>query len=111
VPGLRLKHAFGHVELAVAAVDDDPERPRFHCRIVHERAARPFRGFNRAQGAVIEAAILSTRLNLLPRDKVEGELAYLAIAIEKTAGAAEAEAWGWIVERIRGHYDRPGGGG
>lgn len=100
VPGLRLADAFGHLELAVASVDDDPARPRFRCRAVHEAAARPFLGFNRAQNAVLEAAILSTRLHLLPRDKIEREVAYLAIAIEKTAGPAELEAWGWLMARI-----------
>ena len=35
--------------------------------------------------AVIEAAILSTRLHMLPADKIRSEMAYLAIAIEKTA--------------------------
>jgi hypothetical protein len=37
---------------------------------------------------------------MLPADKVEREMAYLAIAIEKTAGAQEREAWEWLVARI-----------
>ena len=32
------------------------------------------------------------------------EIEYLRIAVEKTAGAAEQEAWGWLMEKIRGHY-------
>ncbi len=101
VAGVRLADAFAHMELEVTGHEDHPQRPRFHCRVVHEESHRPFLGYNRAQAAVIEAAILSTRLHLLPADKIAAELAYLAIAIDKTAGPAEREAWDWIVERIR----------
>jgi uncharacterized protein len=59
---------------------------------------------------VIEAAILASRLHMLPRDKVEAEMAYLAIAVGKTAGAAEQEAWNWLAEKVRQHYaDHDGG--
>ncbi len=61
---------------------------------------RPWQGFNRAQGAVLECAVLVSRLNMLPPEKIEAELAYLEIAIAKTAGPREAEAWGWLMERI-----------
>ncbi|MGH8750354.1 MAG: DUF447 family spectrin-like domain-containing protein, partial [Burkholderiales bacterium] len=60
-------------------------------------------GFNRAQGAVLEAAVLVSRLHLLPREKIEAEVKYLAIAIEKTAGPAEREAWSWLMEKIEAH--------
>ena len=60
---------------------------------------------------MIEAAILVSRLHLLPRDKVEREWAYLEIAVGKTAGDREREAWGWLGERIRDFYaaSREGG--
>ena len=80
------------------------QRPRFHCRVVQTVSHRPFQGFNRAQAAVIEAAILVSRLHMLPRQKVEQEMAYLEIAIAKTAGPAEQEAWNWLIEKIRQHY-------
>ena len=53
-----------------------------------QRWPRPLSGFNRAQAAVIEAAILASRLRMLPRKKVEREIAYLQIAVNKTASAA-----------------------
>jgi uncharacterized protein len=104
VAGCVLTAALAHQELAVERVEDDAARPRFHCRVVHEAAHGAFRGFNRAQAAVIEAAILVSRLHLLPRDKVEREKAYLEIAIGKTAGDREREAWAWLDERIRDFY-------
>jgi hypothetical protein len=103
VEGLRLVDAYAHMELAVTEMIDHPERPRFHCRVVHSQSHRPFLGYNRAQAAVIEAAILSTRLHMLAPEKIEAELGYLAIAIAKTAGEAEKEAWTWIVEKIKSH--------
>ena len=104
VPVPRLAAALAHAELAVVDVTEHEQRPRFHCAVVHRRSHAPFTGFNRAKAAVVEAAILVSRLHFLPREKVEVEIAYLAIAVEKTAGAEEAEAWAWLMEAIRTHY-------
>ena len=100
VRGVRLAEALTHWELEVKSVTEDAQRPRFHCRIVHQATHAPFEGFNRAQAAVIECAVLVTRLKMLPPDKVEAELKYLEIAISKTAGEREQVAWSWLMERI-----------
>jgi hypothetical protein len=104
VPVPRLAGALAHAELAVSDVADDAQRPRFRCRVVHRASHAPFEGFNRAQAAVIEAAILVSRLHMLPREKIESEIAYLSTAVGKTASAAEQEAWDWLMERLRAHY-------
>ncbi len=100
IPGFVLKAALAHRELEVARHEDDELRPRFYLREVHAANHAPFSGFNRAQGAVIEAAILVSRLPMLPPDKVERELDYLRIAIDKTAGPREREAWNWLSAQI-----------
>ena len=100
VPVPRLAASLAHAEMAVVSVAEDAQRPRFLCRVVHEATHAPFRGHNRAQAAVIEAAILVSRLGLLPREKIERELACLEIAIGKTAGEAEREAWGWLMAAV-----------
>lgn len=100
----RFASALAHAELAVTHTTEDEQRPRFHCRVLRNIAHAPFQGFNRAQAAVIEAAILASRLQMLPREKVEREIAYLEIAVSKTGSAAETEAWTWLMERIRGFY-------
>jgi len=100
----RLAGALAHAELAVDHVTEDETRPRFHCRVLRLVTHAPFLGFNRAQAAVIEAAILVSRLDMLPRDKIEKEIAYLQIAVGKTAGAAEQEAWQWLMDRIEARY-------
>jgi hypothetical protein len=104
VPGAVLEGALAHAELAVDYVQEDEQRPRFHCRVVHEASHAPFKGFNRAQAAVIEAAILASRVHMLPREKIERELGYLQTAVEKTAGPREHEAWRLLVEKIEDHF-------
>jgi hypothetical protein len=104
IPGRRLVGALAHLELHLDRVEDDPVRPRLICRQVHAETHAPFRGFNRAQAAVIEACILASRLGLISEEKIRSEIAYLAIAIDKTAGPEEREAWGWVVGRIEDHY-------
>jgi len=37
---------------------------------------------------------------MLPPEKIDTEMKYLAIAIDKTAGPNEHEAWSWLVARI-----------
>ncbi len=49
---------------------------------------------------MLELAVLTTRLKMLPPEKVENELKYLEIAISKTAGPREFEAWGWLMEKV-----------
>ncbi|EEF27186.1 conserved hypothetical protein [Ricinus communis] len=100
VSGWVLEGALAHRELVLDEVEDDATRPSLWFKIVHEENHAPFRGFNRAQAAVIEAAVLVSRLHMLPMEKIETELKYLAIAIDKTAGERELQAWGWLMERI-----------
>jgi len=76
--------------------------------VIYEGAHGAFRGFNRAQGAVLECAILVSRLHMLPAEKIDAELRYLEIAIEKTAGPAEREAWSWLIERIEAFRSNKG---
>jgi hypothetical protein len=103
-PVPRLAAALAHSVLRVESVTDDGVRPRHFCRVVQEEAHAPFTGFNRAKAAVLELAILASRLSMLPREKIEAEIAYLSIAIEKTAGPDEREAWGWLMEKVEGYF-------
>ncbi|MGH6927953.1 MAG: DUF447 family spectrin-like domain-containing protein, partial [Dongiaceae bacterium] len=90
------------------ALTEDELRPRFRCAVVHEEMHRPFHGFNRAQAAVVEGAILVSRLHMLPAEKIEREIAYLQIAIDKTARPRERQAWEWLMERMAEHKARTG---
>lgn len=100
IRGVRLTQALTHVEVDVVRREDDDVRPRIYCREVARETHAAFEGFNRAQGAVIEAGILVSRLRMLPAEKIDREMDYLRVAIEKTAGPHEREAWRWLLERI-----------
>jgi hypothetical protein len=104
IPVRRLAQALAHAELAVTHISEDKERPRFHCRVLRTVTHAPFKGFNRAQAAVIEAAILVSRLRLLPRDNIDREMGYLEIAVNKTASPIEAEAWDWLLDAVKAFY-------
>lgn len=104
-PAPRLSGALAHAELEVVRVEEDDMRPRFVCRVNRTQAHRPFLGMNRARAAVLEAAILATRLKMLPREKIDSEIAYLKISIDKTAGDAEREAWEMVMAKIAEHFE------
>ena len=86
-------------EFIVDAVDDSSERTRLDARVVATHMGRPFLGFNRAAHAVVEAAILVTRLHLLGADEVRRRLAELAPLVTKTGGGPEHEAFALLADR------------
>ncbi|HEC60157.1 MAG TPA: DUF447 family protein [Methylophaga sp.] len=98
--GQYLSQALAHSELEIVEFDDASPRASFKGIVVYEQTHAPFRGFNRAQSAVIDAAILVSRLDMLPAEKIQQEIAYLTIAIDKTAGPKELEAWSWLMAKI-----------
>ncbi len=98
--GLILKNALAHSEVKLMRIEDDETRPKLICQIVKTENHAPFLGFNRAQYSVLEAAILVSRLKMLPIEKIDNEIAYLKIGLEKTAGERELEAWGWLMDEI-----------
>ena len=104
VTGFRLADTLAHKELKLVKVLEDSQRPQLLMEVIHEVQHQPFKGFNRAQAAVIELAVLVSRLERLPKDKVLSEMAYLQIAIDKTAGERELQAWGWLVEKVENFY-------
>jgi len=103
INGVRLTAALAHREIKLQRIEDDPTRPKLICTEVHTGNHAPFTGFNRAQFAVLEAAILVSRLSMLPMHKIQTELDYLRIGLEKTAGENELEAWSWLMQAIENY--------
>jgi hypothetical protein len=68
---------------------------------------RDFFGFNRAKHAVVEAAILATRTQILPAAEIEAEYRRLAVLVDKTGGEQEHTAFAFLRVRHRGGW--PGG--
>lgn len=104
IKGYVLGNALAHRELVLEQVIEDDVRPQLLFRTVHEQLHAPFKGFNRAQAAVVELAVLVSRLHMLSREKIETEMRYLQIAIDKTAGEQEREAWNWLLEKVAQFY-------
>ena len=100
IEGYFLQDTLAHCEVVLTHVSDDPLRPKLFCKAVHQVNHRAFKGFNRAQFSVIEAAILLSRVSRLSPAKINAELDYLHIGFNKTAGPREREAWAWVTKAI-----------
>jgi hypothetical protein len=103
VEGRILSGACRWFALRVADLDDRDERTTIVCRAVDHGELRPFFGLNRAKHAVVEAAILATRLHLLPAADVARQIEALRPLIDKTGGEAERRAFGFLEDYIRNH--------
>jgi hypothetical protein len=106
VPGAVLEAACSWYELTVDAIDATPPRSRIDTRVVHRGRGREFIGFNRAKHAVLEAAILATRVHMLPATQIKEELDRLEVLVEKTAGPREREAWTMLRRYVAEHSAR-----
>lgn len=100
VPGQVLVDCCRWYEFEVERIDERGERPIFDARVVHAQRVRDSWGFNRAKHAVIEATIAASRLPLLGQEAVQGELARLRSAVDKTGGPAEREAFRLVEEFV-----------
>ena len=99
----RLAGTLAHWELEVVETREHAERPRFVCRVAGGQAHAAFEGFNRGFAAVVEAAVLASRLDMLPHAEIAVEFARLRVIVGKTAGPREAEAFGWLEAKVAAH--------
>lgn len=90
-----------YYEFRVVNVDDREERVSLVAETVCSGWIREFLGFNRAKHAVIEVAILATRLDFVLFEEVAIELFKYRRIVEKTGGAREREAFAFLEARIR----------
>lgn len=103
VAGFILSGACRWYAVEVTELDDRDERTTIHCRTVGMGALRPFFGLNRAKHAVVEGAILATRLHLLTADDVARQFTALRPLVEKTGGPAEHRAFEFLEAYVRSH--------
>lgn len=101
VQGVILLDSCRHYEFVVQSVDDSNERVTLEAVVVCTGWTRNFFGFNRAKHAVVEAAILATRLHLLPISEVAQEFRKLRIIVAKTGGPSEFEAMDLLDAKLR----------
>lgn len=84
----------------VESLDDAAERTSIIARVIERGVRREFLGFNRAKHAVIEAAILATRVHLSDRSEMQAEFDRLAVPIQKTGAAAEHRAFNYLRRHV-----------
>jgi hypothetical protein len=109
VRGFVLRDTCRYYEFRVLTIDDRSERVTIEAQTVHSGRRRDFFGFNRAKHAVVEAAILATRIALLPAEDIAAEFRRLAVLVEKTGGPQEQEAFRFLsayVEQARAVYNK-----
>jgi hypothetical protein len=85
----------------VTTLDDDQERTDIAVEVTGSERLRDFFGLNRAKHAIVEAAILATRVAFLPAQQIAEEMGRLAVLVEKTGGPAEHEALELLQAYIR----------
>ena len=93
--------------LEIQTLDDAAERATIACRVVKQGEVRPFFGFNRAKHAVLEAAILATRIGIVAEQEIRYEIERLAIAVQKTAGKQERNAFQFLQSYIETRLSNP----
>jgi hypothetical protein len=102
VPGVVLRDACYWRELAVIEeTDQTGERAEVRCRVVGKGWQRDFLGFNRGRNAVVEAAIVATRLHLYPIGQVWAELERSQEIVGKTGGDREQQAMTYLLDWVR----------
>lgn len=108
VQGFILQDACRYYEFKVEKIDASQNRAEIDATVVGSGRIRDFFGFNRAKNAVVEAAILATRVHLLPRDDMLAELKKLDVLVQKTGGKRERQAFDLLCDYI---HDAPPPGG
>ena len=101
VRGWILEDACEAFEFRIEKSDTSHDRSKLYATIQKAHFARPFRGFSRASHAVIEAAILLSRIHLLRVDDVQQQLELLRPLVTKTAGEQERHAFELIVSKTQ----------
>jgi len=106
IHGAVLQDACRWFEFRIVRCDATGERALLETKIVHRGRRRDFFGFNRAKHAVVELAILATRLHLIPPDVIRAEIARLGVPVQKTSGPREQSAFELLVRHIERQMER-----
>lgn len=101
VRGFVLADCCRFFEFAIRSVDASGERVSIEAEVVHSGRVRDFFGFNRAKHAVVEAAILATRLHILPLAEIAAEFKKLRVIVGKTGGPDEEAAMDLLEAKLR----------
>lgn len=100
VRGVVLKDACSYYECTVRERDISHERANFRCQVLKKGVLREFVGFNRAKNAILEAAILATRVRFLGVEHILQEYRRFSEIVKKTGGEEETRAMQYLQEYV-----------
>ena len=100
IDGMRIANACQAFEFEAQFLDDVSERTTIQCKIVDTHEGPRFFGFNRAKHAVLEAAIMATRVDFIPIADIQNKLDELKILVQKTGGDQEHQAFDLLASYV-----------
>ncbi len=107
VKGRVLKSACSYFEFRVVDLDDRDERTTIEVEILKRGELKPFFGFNRAKHAVIEAAILASRIGIISDKEIVTGMNHLQTWVDKTGGESEIRAFEFLKDFISSKIEVP----
>ncbi len=108
IDGVILRDACRWYAFRVISIDDRDERTEIVAETVDEGRLRDFFGFNRAKHAVIEAAILATRIDFLESRQIQAEFDRLSGPVAKTGGHQERKAFDFLTQYVHEQFAQRG---
>lgn len=103
IDGQRIADARLGLEFKVAFIDESLDRSSISCRVTKRHEGPELFGLNRAKNAVLEVAILATRLDFLPMAQIQLKLDEYATVVDKTGGPEEIAAFELLLKFIQKH--------
>lgn len=108
VEGQILADACRWYAFEVERLDDSGPRVTIEARVVQQGRMRDFVGFHRARHAVLEAAILATRVHILASEEIRHDFERLATIVGKTGGESEHRALEILGTYVREYWSNSG---
>ncbi len=98
--GFILDAACHWIALKVSKWETVNPRAIANCEVLEKGIVRPFFGWNRAKHAIVEMAILASRVQMLESAFIATEIERYRVLVDKTAGEHEREAFELLVRYL-----------
>jgi uncharacterized protein len=98
--GYALTNSCQWYALRIDTLDTSSARSVASASVVREAIQKPWWGWNRAANAVLEAAILVSRIGILESKAITDQFEQLRVIVDKAAGDREREAFDLLSEHV-----------
>lgn len=102
-----LAQAISAYEFQVIRADWSQPRALLDCEVIAVHSLKSWRGWNRAQNAVLELTILATRAHMISENEIRSQMESLRPLVEKTAGPEEWSGWNFVVDYLENFWKQP----